>query len=245
MTTSGKLVRVSVLVVLGCFVFGTSAAEGPRAFFGFATHYETPSSGRGEALVRQVVLGSPAERAGLQPGDRVVAFNGVGFSFADEYQFMQGLGVFESGKKLTLTLLRHGKELDVDLLPESLSAQQVNAVAGYMQQLEGCMKTGENCPCSLPHGQPADHEDFRSSYRRYVDQIWQQGGRTVLTIVRGEQDKLGYRSEPVPLPPGFEVTPEDDGMLWQNIHALRKGQSLEVEISSTGPDSKRLRILSP
>jgi S1-C subfamily serine protease len=82
------------------------------------THYERTSSDRGEVLVQQIVPGGPAQRAGLAPGDRIVAFNDVAFDFADEYQYMRSLGVFESGRKLVLTIDRGGRELKVELVPE-------------------------------------------------------------------------------------------------------------------------------
>jgi hypothetical protein len=234
------------LSLVFCQVGVVAATEGPRAFFGFVTHYERTSSGRGEVLVLQIVPGGPAQRAGLAPGDRIVAFNNVAFDFADEYQYMCSLGVFESGRKLVLTVDRGGREFKVELVPENLSPQQVEAVAGYMAQLAGCMETGRNCPCSVHHPGSKDDVDFRSPYRRFTDSIPQHGGTTVLTVARDGEGRLHYSSAPVPLPPGFEITADEDGILWPNIEALGKGKSLAVEISSTGPGgSRRVRILTP
>jgi S1-C subfamily serine protease len=106
------------LFLVFCQIGEVAATEGPRAFFGFVTHYERTSSGRGEVLIQQVVPSSPAQRAGLSAGDRIVAFNDVGFYFADEYQYMRSLGVFESGRKLVLTIHRGGREFKVELVPE-------------------------------------------------------------------------------------------------------------------------------
>ncbi len=236
---------ISGLIGLYGMAAAVSAAEGPRAFFGWVTHYDTSSSGRGEVLVRQIVPKGPAERAGLLPGDRVVAFNGVDFSFANEYEYMRALGVFESGRKLRLTLLRKGQEREAELVPEAISSEQAGALASYMQQLETCTRAGQNCPCPLSHLGEKSVEDFRSPYRQFSDKIWKEGRRTLLRVERDSEGQLHFSSSPVSLPSGFEISPDDDGMLWQNIYVLGKGKSFEVEIKATGPETSRLRILSP
>lgn len=233
--------------LIGCLIlaFNAAGAEGPRAFFGFVTHYETSASGQGAVLVRSVVPSGPAERAGLRAGDRIVAFNGVTFTFADEYQYMRSLEVFESGRKLTLTVDRGGQKMLAELTPEPLAPQQVVALAEFMEKLGSCMATGKDCPCSVDHGVHPEEEDFRTPYRRFTDAIPSRGGRTVLTIAKDSAGQLHFSSDPVDLPSEFEITPEEDGMLWQRIQALPKGQSLQIEITSPSTESRQVRILSP
>ena len=218
--------------------------EGPRAFFGFVTHYETSAAGRGEVKVLQVVPGGPAERAGLRAGDVIVAFNGVAFRFADEYEYMRSLAVFESGRELKLAIERGGRKVEAPIVPEQLAPAQVEALAGYMAQLGSCMKTGQNCPCPLAHGHDAaDPDEFVSPYRRFTSAVSRQGGKTVLTIGKDAEGRLSYRSSPVPLPPDFAIGPAEDGLLWQQLQQLAKGASLEVEIAADGSGGLRVRIL--
>jgi hypothetical protein len=236
----GRFVVTCLLLLSGV----SAAGEGPRASFGFTTHYQTSAAGRGEVLVRQVVPGGPAERAGIERGDLIVAFDGAGFRFANEYEFMRSLEAFEHGRKLNLTLVRAGRELLVPLEPGPLSPGQEEAIAGYMAKLSSCVKTGKDCPCPMDHGHELGaNEDFGSSYRKFVDSIAGHGGKTILTIARDAAGVLSYRSAPVPLPEDLEIGPDDDGMLWQRIEALGKGKTLEVEITNDGPDRRRLRIL--
>ena len=226
----------------------SALAEGPRAFWGFVTHYETSAAGRGEVHVKQVVPGSPADRAGVLAGDHILAFNGVTFVFPDEYEYMKALAVFEKGRPVKLTLLRNGRELQLELVPGELSPQQQQGLASYMRQLETCMKTGKNCPCPVDHpvpGATAEKEDFRSTYRQFTGSIPSQGGRVVLTITRDAKGQIQYSAAPGPLPEHFEITSDDDGRLWQEIQKLTSGAKLEVEISTPGPGKLRINLLSP
>ncbi len=247
MSFSTRFLRLVVSLTLATTTavsVAAAEAEGPRAFFGFVTHYETSAAGRGEVKVLQVVPGGPAERGGLAKGDVIVAFGGVPFRFADEYEYMRSLAVFESGRELKLTVERGSKKVEAAIVPEKLAPAQVEALAGYMAQLGSCMKTGQNCPCPLAHGHDAvDPDEFLSPYRRFISAVARQGGKTVLTIDKDASGRLAYRSSPVPLPPDFEIGPAEDGLLWQQLQKLAQGSSLAVEIAADGSGRLRVRIL--
>lgn len=66
--------RLCALILAG-LVSATWAAESPRAMFGVVAE-ENPTPRQGGVLVRAVRPGSPAETAGLQPGDRIGQMNG-------------------------------------------------------------------------------------------------------------------------------------------------------------------------
>jgi len=57
-------------------------------------------------VVLQVVAGSPAATAALQPGDVITAFNGQNTSTAEE--FIAKLRPVKPGDQITLTVLRAG-----------------------------------------------------------------------------------------------------------------------------------------
>jgi regulator of sigma E protease len=67
-------------------------------------------------LIRGVAESSPASRAGLQPGDLVVAFNGEPIA---TYEELQALTREHVEQRVTLTLWRAGEVLEVSLTPRA------------------------------------------------------------------------------------------------------------------------------
>ena len=66
-------------------------------------------------IVSEVVSGSPAAEAGLQPGDRVLTANGVAMPlWADWVEYVRA----RPAEAIELTLLRNGEELSAVILPE-------------------------------------------------------------------------------------------------------------------------------
>jgi C-terminal processing protease CtpA/Prc len=69
--------------------------------------------------VHGVVLGSPAEKSGLQEGDIIIAIDG---ELTDNYALWQIQGlVKKSGRTRKLTIHRRGQTMDVTLELESLA----------------------------------------------------------------------------------------------------------------------------
>lgn len=70
-----------------------------------------------EPMVAQVTAGSPAERAGILPGDRFVAVDGSKVeTFADVQRLVSG----RAGDAITFIMLRDGKEVTVTATPEPM-----------------------------------------------------------------------------------------------------------------------------
>ncbi|RWB72527.1 MAG: RIP metalloprotease RseP [Mesorhizobium sp.] len=73
-----------------------------------------------EPTVAQVTAGSPAEKAGIQPGDRFVKVDGSKVeTFADVQRLVSG----RAGDAITFTMLRDGKEIAVTTTPEPMEQQ--------------------------------------------------------------------------------------------------------------------------
>ncbi|WP_434722689.1 RIP metalloprotease RseP [Mesorhizobium sp. RIZ17] len=73
-----------------------------------------------EPTVAEVTKGSPAEKAGIQPGDRFVKVDGSKVeTFADVQRLVSG----RAGDAITFTMLRDGKEIDVTATPEPMEQQ--------------------------------------------------------------------------------------------------------------------------
>ncbi|PTE11989.1 RIP metalloprotease RseP [Mesorhizobium helmanticense] len=73
-----------------------------------------------EPMVAQVTAGSPAEKAGILPGDRFVSVDGSKIeTFSDVQRLVSG----RAGDTITFVMLRDGKEVTVTATPELMEQQ--------------------------------------------------------------------------------------------------------------------------
>jgi C-terminal processing protease CtpA/Prc len=83
----------------------------------------------GHFVIKKVYEGSPAEKAGLKPGDVVVAMNGVGFGDENKDKLKKIKMSMEPGEVLTYTVKRDGmkKEIAITLgkVPHEVLAQWI------------------------------------------------------------------------------------------------------------------------
>ncbi|WP_296746753.1 RIP metalloprotease RseP [Mesorhizobium sp.] len=81
-----------------------------------------------EPTVAEVTTGSPAARAGIQPGDRFVKVDGDKVeTFADVQRLVSG----RAGDAITFTMLRDGKEITVTATPEPM--EQTDALGNKVK----------------------------------------------------------------------------------------------------------------
>jgi serine protease Do len=91
-------------------------------------------------LVAQVERGSPAEQAGLKPGDVILAMNGKAISSYDD--FRNQIAIMAPGTKVMLPVIRDGKVSDVTVTlgerpTEAARAKQQQAVPESQEQTLG------------------------------------------------------------------------------------------------------------
>lgn len=79
-----------------------------------------------EPVLGSIIAGKPAETAGLQEGDRVIAINGE--SVATWKEFSTRIQGSEAGVPLTLSLERGGEELSATVTPQKDAASGRNVV---------------------------------------------------------------------------------------------------------------------
>lgn len=83
----------------------------------------------GEPSLAYVVPGSPAEKAGLEPGDRLLQLNGVAYFAGNQEALKEQYEGFLPGKTITLIVDRAGEKVTVHAelvpVPESIVAQWV------------------------------------------------------------------------------------------------------------------------
>lgn len=94
----------------------------------------------GTLAITRVLPASPAEAAGLQAGDRILALNGVSYATDDRAAMKNAYAAMVPDNTITYTIDRGGKSLEVDVrlarLPEHIRAQWIalHLVDGHSRQ---------------------------------------------------------------------------------------------------------------
>jgi C-terminal processing protease CtpA/Prc len=88
--------------------------------------FETP-----DYRVTKVVPGSPAEKAGLQPGDVLYALNGVRLREENKDALYKVRKEWKPGQSVTYTIRRAGADRDVTL---TLAPMPADIMAGWIGQ---------------------------------------------------------------------------------------------------------------
>jgi len=106
-------------------------------FFGIGIMFTVPED---TAIVNSVIVGGPSEKAGIQPGDRIVAVDdstiaGVKMPQNDMVKKMRG----KKGTTVKISLLREGEKVDVNIVRDKISEKSVdvwfmvNDTTGYLK----------------------------------------------------------------------------------------------------------------
>lgn len=85
-----------------------------------------------QAKVIAVTPGGPAAKAGLVPGDLIVAFNGSGFHFATDRDLIEGLDWIRAGKSVRLSLLRADSKRELVVVPRLASEKEQQALDSWL-----------------------------------------------------------------------------------------------------------------
>jgi len=83
-------------------------------------------------LVAQVQKGGPADKAGIKPGDIIIAVNGIEVEDVNDLQKL--IMRNPPGTKITLTIIRNGKKLNIEVITTSWEDEE--DISGNMQELE-------------------------------------------------------------------------------------------------------------
>lgn len=88
---------------------------------------KTGTNDKGEMVVKSVFAGSPAEKAGFQPGDVLVSVNGAKMS--DKEAVKKAKGEWKVGSQVTYSVMRAGAEQQIAVtlapMPEEVYAGTV------------------------------------------------------------------------------------------------------------------------
>lgn len=105
------------VVALALAAAGATAQEAPRGWIGFRfCHYEPPSEGEsGWIEVSEIAPGSPAEAAGLAPGDLIVELDGEAPPWRAAAEVAEFLRSQEAGTELAFTVRRGVERLQLEI----------------------------------------------------------------------------------------------------------------------------------
>jgi regulator of sigma E protease len=83
------------------------------------------------AVVEQVITGSPAEKAGLQPGDRIIQANG---SDVKDFNDLQKIVIINAERPVNLSIKRNSDVINVSVIPTNrvFKDTDIKAKVGYI-----------------------------------------------------------------------------------------------------------------
>jgi len=101
-----------------------------RRFLGVtvAVHEERTPGGLGGLTVIGIVENSPAERAGVKVGDRLIAVNGKSLVKGTAMQFKQIVGDARSNGRIWMIILRQGAYKKIETRLEPYSKEQIDKI---------------------------------------------------------------------------------------------------------------------
>ncbi|MCG8459143.1 MAG: PDZ domain-containing protein [Holophagales bacterium] len=238
-------IRFLLPLLLSCILATTAPASpsglqddgdsAPLAYMGLASFFEACIEGEpAHAYVRQAVPGSPADRAGLKAGDRILAVDGEPLDFEDQYRWTAFLlHRARPGEEIRFQVSRGEELLDLRVVPEAASASQAQVVEGYLQDLEDCHLRGSCTRCS--HRAP---KVVSSPWTDLYEAVLDAGGTALLTVSRHEAG-FSIHSDDVEIPAELRV--EEDELLLENAEKLALGRSMRMRVQVSRNDARRLQ----
>jgi len=153
-------------------------------------------------IVGSVAEGSPAEAAGLLPGDEVLAVNG---KEVEKWEDVHFAFITSPEREVGLTILRQGQQSDVALVPVKVPKYEFGYAGAFPTVLPRIAQVLPDSPAEVAGFQAGD--EIRSVdgkaialWKEFVDYIEAHAGRTVAVEVMREQQ-----------PEMLHVVPRDEG----------------------------------
>jgi regulator of sigma E protease len=192
--------------------------------------------------VNVVEPGSPAERAGIRPGDQIVSFDGKN---NPDWQDVQHTVLVNPGRPLPITIERNGKTLQFTVTPDRKGREEAGDVGMFPVIRTIVQDVQPNSPAARAGVKPGDEiirvnrMDLRTSGRTLQQTIQQMTEKTFpITVLRAPNPELN---------PGttrevdLEVTPEmrdgrrmiGIGIQFPTVHVkLRPVQAFQKSLQS-------------
>lgn len=156
--------------LLGVLLWSITAfAESPveRGYFGYVATHEEAQPNKGQIHVLEVHKGGPAERAGLQAGDRIHKVNGNTFHFENDLQMIRQFTKLRPGERVILDLRRDGDPQQVTLTVGRQPASHEQRLSRWMQDAEEWFEQGGAEECRAHRSRLGIYQDLE---RRVAEQ---------------------------------------------------------------------------
>src|SRR5215468_2691225 len=170
-------VILAVALIAGLYIHGT----------------DIPEFMLGQAVVNIVDQGSPAEQAGIRPGDVITSLDGKN---SPNWEEVQNTVIINPGRPLPITVERNGTKLDLTVTPEKRGREEAGDVGIYPAIGHGRTVIGNVMPNSAaPRAglQPGDEiirvngQDLRTSSLSLQQTIQKMPEKTfAITVLRRE-----------------------------------------------------------
>jgi regulator of sigma E protease len=146
----------------------------------------------GQAVINVVEPGSPADNAGIKPGDQIVSFDGME---KPDWQDVQNTVITSPGRELPIVIERAGQRLEFTLIPTRKGREEAGDVGMFPSYRQVVQDVQAGSP-ALVAGVLAGDEiirvngiDIRSSGRTLQQTIQQINEDTFpITVLRGEKE---------------------------------------------------------
>src|SRR5215831_11543706 len=167
-------VILAVGLITGLYIYGT----------------DVPEFLIGQAVINVVEPGSPADRAGIKPGDQIVSLDGKN---SPDWQDVSNTVLTSPGRALPIVVDRNGKKLDFTLTPERKGREEAGDVGMFPVIRTIVQDVQPNSPAARAGVRSGDEIirvngiDLRTSGRTLQQTIQQMSERTFpITVVRGQ-----------------------------------------------------------
>jgi len=152
----------------------------------------------GQPVINVVEPGSPAEHAGIKPGDEIVSFDG---KQKPDWQDVQNTIITSPGRVLPIVIERNGKEMEFSITPQRKGREEAGDAGMFPFYRTIVQDVQPNSP-ALAAGIQAGDEiirvngiDLRASGRTLQQTIQQINDVTFpITVLRGGKEGEGVRS---------------------------------------------------
>jgi regulator of sigma E protease len=213
-------VILAVALITGLYLHGT----------------DVPEFMVGQAVVNIVDPGSPAELAGIRPGDQIASFGGKN---KPDWQDVQNTVLINPGRSLPITIERNGTKLNLTVTPEKRGREEAGDVGMYpvIRTVVGSVLA--NSPAERAGLKSGDEiirvngQDLRTSGRTLQQTIQKMPEKTFpITVLRGGTKEVD-----------LEVTPElRDGRRMIGIDLQITGPTIHIKLSPVAAFGKSLEV---
>jgi regulator of sigma E protease len=167
-------VILAVGLITGLYIYGT----------------DVPEFLIGQAVINVVEPGSPADRAGIKPGDQIASFDGKD---TPDWQDVQNTVLTSPGRALPIVVDRNGKKLEFTITPERKGREEAGDVGMFPVIRTIVQDVQPNSPAARAGVKSGDEiirvngVDLRTSGRTLQQTIQQMPEKTFpITVVRGQ-----------------------------------------------------------